>query len=170
MEKIELTPEELERAAIIWGLSEEEKKTRLPKLTPYQKRFVRHFPDFFRYKIVQEVTFAKTCATQGKPGDKIVYSAMGDILREECNFGARGRGFYCVLLPMSMLPMFYVVRDRICAGFDDPSPVGYNNIKCPDTDIDYNGTGLVFTKVYCIKSKVTPPPGIYRPEIYDLLK
>ena len=57
MEQINLTTEELEMAARLMGWSEEQKKSLPPKLTNYQKRFIRHWPDFFKYKIIQEVNW-----------------------------------------------------------------------------------------------------------------
>ena len=162
MVDIVLTQDELARAAKIMGWSEEQKKTLPLILTDYQKRFIRHWPDFFKYKIIQEVTWSKHCALQAKPGDKIVYTALGDLLPEECTFGNRPTGGYCSLAVMAMLPFFYTVRDRICTGVDDPSPAGVDYIKCMDVEPVLGGTGMIICKVYCVKSKVNVPKGLFR--------
>lgn len=157
MEELKLTPEELEFASNLWGLTEEEKKKILPNLIPYQKRFIRHWQDFFDYKIIQEVVWAKNCAEVAKPGDKFVYSGMGQFLPEESTFG-------CTFGMQVMLPIMHVVRDRICSGID-PTPMGINQVRCIDKPPEDGGTGGALFKVYCIKSKVKIPPGIYRPGI-----
>jgi uncharacterized repeat protein (TIGR04076 family) len=157
MKDIELTPKELEFAVNLWGLSDEERKKILPNLTPYQKRFIRHWKDFFKYKIIQEVVWSKNCAEGAKPGDKFVYSAMGEFLPDESTFG-------CTFGMQVMLPFMYVVRDRICSGID-PSPMGIHYVRCIDTPPAQGGTGGSFFKVYCIKENVKVPPGIYRPGV-----
>jgi hypothetical protein len=162
MEQITLTTEELDLAEKLMGWSEEQKKTLPSRLTDYQKRFIRHWPDFFNYKIIQEVIWSSHCPVQAKPGDKIVYSALGDLIQEESSFGDRTTFGYCFVCVMAMLPFFYTVRDRICSGFDDPSPAGIDYVKCIDIEPRFGGTGSVFCKIYCVKSKVKVPPGLFR--------
>ena len=162
MEQIKLTKEELYRAAKLMGWSEEQKNTLSLKLTDYQKRFIRHWPDFFKYKIIEEVIWASHCPLQAKPGDKIVYSALGDLLPEESSFGNRATFGYCSFCLYPMLPFFYTVRDRICSGLNDPSPAGIDYVKCVDIEPRLGGTGTVFCKIYCVKSQVKVPQGLFR--------
>ncbi len=169
MKEIELTAREQEFAARLMGWSEDQKKALPPKLTDYQRRFIRHFGEFFEWKIIQEVTWAKHCALQAKPGDRIVYSALGDPLLEESSFGNRSTGGYCSFCVMAMLPFFYTVRDRICSGVDDPSPAGVDYIKCMDVEPSLGGTGMVISKVYCVKSKVSVPKGLFREGVEDYI-
>jgi hypothetical protein len=145
MEQITLTTEELDLAEKLMGWSEEQKKALPSRLTDYQKRFIRHWPDFFNYKIIQEVIWSSHCPVQ-----------------EESSFGDRTTFGYCFVCVMAMLPFFYTVRDRICSGFDDPSPAGIDYVKCLDIEPRFGGTGSVFCKIYCVKSKVKVPPGLFR--------
>ena len=55
MAEIELTEEEIKRGIDLMGWSKEQSESFVPNLTPYQKRFIKHVPDFFNYKIIQEV-------------------------------------------------------------------------------------------------------------------
>ncbi len=164
MKELELTPKEIERAMDFWGCSAEQRKTLPAKLTPYQKKFIKHLDDFFNYKIIQEVTDVSVCAMRARVGGKIVYSAMGELLTEECTAYPEHRDIkgYCPFAVQEMLPLIYTVQDRIMAGCEDPSPIGLIHVRCIDEEPARGGTGLVRFKVYCIKEKVKVPEGMYR--------
>ncbi len=158
MAEVKLTEDEVKRGIDLMGWSEEQAKSFVPNLTPYQKRFMKHVPDFFNYKIIQEVVWAKNCARNPKPGDKTVFAAVGMFLPEESTFPGCG---FCTFAITQILPFLYVVYDRICSGLD-PSPMGINYIKCPDIEPAEGGTGSVLFKVYCIKSPIKVKKDIYR--------
>jgi uncharacterized repeat protein (TIGR04076 family) len=154
MGEIELTPRELEFAAKLWKLTEEEKKRILPNLRPMQKRFLRSFADFYGWKIIQEVEWAKSCPLQAKPGDKIVYNGMGILLPEESSFGTRTTGGYCTWAIMAMLPFVYTCSDRLMDNLD-LTPRGMDYGKCMEMEPAEGGMGEVRFKVYAIREKVT---------------
>ena len=160
-EQITLKPEELEFAANLWGFSEEEKETILPNLNSYQKRYIRHWPDFFKYKIIQEVVWAKKCAEMSKEGDQIVYSGIGEFLPDESTFG-------CTFAIQTALPLMHVIQERILSG-QDPTPVGLNLVRCIDTPPERGGSGATLTKLYCIESKWELPEGVYRPGVKEYI-
>ncbi len=162
MKEIELTAEELEFAAKLWGLSEEERKTILPKITGAQKRFIRHWPELFEYKILAEVVWAKNCIRNAKVGDKMVFSAMGSWLIEESTFR-------CAWAAGAMLPMMYGISDRIMDELD-PAYMGMDYIKCPDMEPEEGGTGSVLFKLHFIKEKRKMPEGAHRTGVDKVLE
>jgi uncharacterized repeat protein (TIGR04076 family) len=164
MADIKLTPQEIERAMDFWGCSPEERKTLPSKLTPYQKRFIKHLDDFCNYKIIAEVKWQGHCAMGAKVGGKIVFSALGEIIPEECTaFPPHRAGLnYCSFAVQEMLPFIHVVQDRIMSGCANPSPMGIDYIKCIDMEPARGGTGEVRFSIYCVKEKVKVPKGMYR--------
>jgi uncharacterized repeat protein (TIGR04076 family) len=159
MKDIELRPEELEFATKFWALSEKEKEEILPKLTGCQKRFFRHFTDFFNYKIVAEVVWAKNCIRNAKPGDKMVFTGMGGLIYEESSL-------HCIWAASVMLPMVYGIFDRVMEGHE-PNLMGMDYFKCPDMEPEEGGTGSVFFKIRIIKNKYTMPEKAHRPGVDD---
>ena len=162
MKDIELTPEELEFATKLWGLSEEEKKTLLPNLSGAQKRFINHWPKIFDYKMIAEVVWAKNCMRNAKPGDKMVFSAMGSWLVDESTFR-------CPWVAGAMLPMVYGMSDRIMDDLD-PAYMGMDYMKCPDMEPEEGGLGSVLFKFHFIKEKRIMPEGAHRTGVDDVLK
>lgn len=164
MEDIKLTPAEMERAMDFWGCSEEQRKVLPSKLTPYQKLFIRHLDEFFNYKIIAEVLSSVHCAMRAEVGGKFVFSAMGEIIPEECIGYPRTKGIngFCSFAMQMMLPYIHVVQDRIMSGCANPSPMGIDHVKCIDTEPARGGTGEVRFQIYCVKEKVKVPDGMYR--------
>jgi hypothetical protein len=158
LENIELTEEEIEIGAkMLWALTDEERKTIIPNLTPMQKRFLRCIRKggFENYRIIQEVVSAKNCPRQAKVGGKIVYNAMGELRPDDCDaFPVTG---YCTQAMMAMLLHSYLVSDRISGGLD-PDPVGINFVRCPNLEPAEGGIGSVLFKVYRIKVEGEVPP------------
>ena len=162
---IELTPSEIERAMDFWGCSEEQRKMLPSKLTPYQKRFIKHLDDFFNYKIIAEVKWQNHCAMRARVGEKIVFSAMGELIPEECTAfppHIAGLSGFCSFAVQMMLPFIHVVQDRIMSGCANPSPMGIDHVKCIDSEPSRGGTGEARFTIYCVKEKVKVPDGMYR--------
>ena len=151
LENITLTEEEIEIGAkALWGLSDEERRTIIPNLTPMQKRFLRCCKKggFFGYKIIQEVVSVKNCPRQAKVGGKIVYNAMGELVPFKSDaFPVTG---ICTQAVMAMLTQSYLVSDRISGGLD-PDPAGLNLVRCPNFSLEEGGLGSVLFKVYRVK-------------------
>lgn len=151
IENIVLTEEELEIAATrLWELSDQERKTILPNLTPMQKRFLRSLNKggFENYRIMQEVVWAKNCPRQAKVGGKIVYNSMGEIRPDDCDaFPVTG---YCTQAMMAMLSHSYLISDRVQAGLF-PGPEGIDYVKCPHMEPEEGGIGSVLFKIYCVE-------------------
>ena len=145
MEEIKLTPEELEFAANLWGLSEEDKKRILPKLTPDQKRFIRTFPRYWQYKEIAEVVEANNCMRNAKPGDKLVFHGMGGWLSDESTLN-------CVWAAANIGRMQRVIAERVAGGIDVEN-MGTNYIRCPEVKLEEGGIGSVLFKVYFIKEE-----------------
>jgi len=161
-EQIVLNSGELEFAANLWGLSDEEKKTILPNLNPFQKRYIRHWPDFFRYKIIQEVKWAKKCAEKAEEGDKLVYNGMGEYLPFESTFG-------CAFAIQGMFPLMHVIRERLLSGLD-PTPQNLNLVRCIDNPPERGGSGATLYNVYCVKSRCEIPDGMFRPGVKEYVE
>lgn len=151
LENITLTEEEIERTASkLWGLSDEERKTIMPNLTPMQKRFLRcqSLNGFGNYKIIQEVVSVNNCPRQARIGGKLVYNAMGELTPFESDaFPVTG---VCTQAVMAMLTQSHLVSDRVSAGLD-PDPVGLNLVRCPNFSLEEGGLGSVVFKVYRVE-------------------
>lgn len=163
-EEIKLTPKELERAMGFWGIPESRKQKFAASLTPYQKRYIKHLDDLVNHKIIAEVIYASHCALGAKVGGKLVFSALGEIIPEECNAVRSYAGLtgYCSFAVQVLRPYIYAIQDRILSDCEDPSPMGIDTVKCIDTEPALGGTGETRYRLYVIKEKVKIPKGMYR--------
>lgn len=97
------------------------------------------------YKMIMEVMSSENCAYKPKIGDRYVTTGSGMLLTEECTFPI------CLWALAPMLPISYVVFDRLTHGLD-PNGHVYDHMKCTDTGVGCGGIGEVAFKVHCEKA------------------
>ncbi len=141
MEEIKLTPEARALFKKVQGYRDEQ----LENLTLTQRRIINAGLKFRQYNMVAECVWARNCAHQPKPGDKYVFTSAGKFLPQETTFPA-----VCLWAVATFLPFIHIVYDRLAEGLD-PSPVGWDHVRCADTGIENGGCGEVLFKIYCEK-------------------
>ncbi|OGA16767.1 MAG: hypothetical protein A3H33_08970 [Betaproteobacteria bacterium RIFCSPLOWO2_02_FULL_65_20] len=94
------------------------------------------------YKMIMEVVAAEGCGYKPKIGDRYVTNGSGKLLTEECTFPI------CLWALAPMLPISYVVFDRLTHGLD-PNGHLYDHMKCTDTGVACGGLGEVAFKIRC---------------------
>ncbi len=111
-------------------------------LSAKQQAIIKASPARRAYKMIMEVVAAENCAYKPKIGDRYVTTGSGKLLPEECTFPI------CLWALAPMLPISYVVYDRLTHGLD-PNGHVYDHMKCADTGVGCGGLGEVAFKVYC---------------------
>lgn len=142
MEDIQLTPEAIRIHKEMQKYTDDQ----LKDLTLTQRRIMNAAPNFWQHKLIAECVWARNCAANPKKGDKFVFMAGGVLIPEESTFPG-----LCVWAIARFLPFFHIVYDRLAEGLD-PSPVGWDHVKCADVGVENGGVGEVLFKIYCIKA------------------
>jgi hypothetical protein len=142
----------------LWELSEEEKRTVIPNLTPMQLRFAKRITagGFDTYNVIAEVVKADNCPRMAKKGGKMVFNTMGELRPDKCDaFPVTG---FCTAAIMAFLDFTIVISDR-CSdvlGNLSPMPVSISTFRCPSLKLSEGGLGSVLFKVYCEKNTEEP--------------
>ena len=141
MDEVRLTPEAIQLHKDRQGYTDEQ----LKNLTPTQRRIMNSAHKFSHYNMIAECIWARNCVYQPKIGDKYVFRANGRLIPEESTFPG-----ICLWAVARFLPFIRIVYDRLAQGLD-PSPAGWDHVKCADTGIENGGVGEVLFKIYCEK-------------------
>jgi uncharacterized repeat protein (TIGR04076 family) len=141
LEEIQLSPEAIQLHKEMQGYTDEQ----LKNLTLTQRRFMNAAPKFWQYKLIAECIWARNCGARPKKGDKFVFLAGGVFLPKESTFPG-----FCIWAMAKFLPFFHIVYDRLAQGLD-PSPVGWDHVKCADVGVENGGAGEVLFRIYCEK-------------------
>ena len=139
MDEIRLTPEAIRLHKERQGYTDEQ----LENLTPTQRRIMNSAHKFSQYNMIAECIWARNCAYQPKAGDKYVFRSNGRLIPEESTFPG-----ICLWAVARFLPFIHIVYDRLAQGLN-PSPAGWDHVKCADTGIENGGVGEVLFKIYC---------------------
>jgi len=137
--EIKLTPEAIQLHKARQGYTDEQ----LKNLTLTQRRIMNSATRFNQYNMVAECVWTRNCAYRPKEGDKFVFRANGRLIPEESTFPG-----LCLWAISRFLPFIHIVYDRLAQGLD-PSPVGWDHVKCADTGVDNGGVGEVLFRIYC---------------------
>jgi len=162
MKEIVLTKKEIDFiSGQLWELSEAEKKTIIPNLTPMQKRFARLITrgGFDAYRVVAEVVKVSNCPRQAKVGGKMVFNVMGELRPEQCDaFPVTG---FCTMAVTAFLDLTVLISDR-ASGTLHPEPMSISTFRCPSLPLSEGGLGSVLFKVYC--EEVHEIPAYLKPD------
>ncbi len=142
MKEVEVTPEDIQSAKQVYGVSDEQ----MDKLSDTQWRMMKSRPGRRGHWMIAEVIEAKNCLAGHKKGDKYVFLASGFLLPEESTVTN-----FCLWAMASMLPFDLIVYDRLAEGLDDPTPAGWDRVHCYDVGLECGGLGQVLFKIYCEK-------------------
>ena len=99
-----------------------------------------------QYRIIMEVLWAENCACKPEKGDRFVFTGNGMLLPEESSFPVM-----CMWALQAIFPFLLQISERFVAGLD-PSPVGWNRVKCFDIGYACGSMGEVLFRIYCEKS------------------
>ncbi len=98
-------------------------------------------PAFRTHKIVAEVIYSHGCVCQHKVGQRLVMSANGALLRDECP------PLMCLSLVSQLTGVISALFERIAAGLD-PNGLLFDTIGCIDVGIECGGWGRVLVKIH----------------------
>jgi uncharacterized repeat protein (TIGR04076 family) len=139
--KVELAPETIKYLKEFQKYTDEQ----IESMTPATRRVMNAAPKFEENNMIAEVVWAHHCFHQPKPGDKYVFRTSGRFVPEESTHPGS-----CLWALARFLPFIHIVYDRLAEGLD-PSPVGWDHVKCADPGIGCGGCGEVLFKIYCEK-------------------
>ncbi len=142
MVKTKVSSEMVEFLKTRYGFTDEQ----IQNLSPTQWRHVNAHNVRENCRIIAEVVWEKNCAIKPKKGDKFVLNAGGILLPQESTIP-----IMCLWAIANFLPFVHIVYDRIAQGLD-PSPVGWDSVKCSDVGVECGGMGEVLFKIYCEKA------------------
>lgn len=141
------TGEEIsEKMVRVWKKRFDYTDKQIRNLSPKAWAYIGTLERKKEYRIVAEVVHAKNCACKPKKGDRFVLTANGMLLPEESTFPV-----FCMYALQALFPFFPAINERF-AGNLDPSPSGWDMVRCFDVGQECGGLGSVLFRIYCEKA------------------
>lgn len=121
------------------GYTDEEMK--VFRSDPQKVKMVTGTPEFAKCRVVAEVIESHGCHAQHKVGDRLVMTAGGQLITEECPKRI------CIF---ALGPVFHImpgIYERLISK-SDPDFERFNIVQCTDVGLDKGGWGKILMKVY----------------------
>jgi uncharacterized repeat protein (TIGR04076 family) len=102
-------------------------------------KVAENLAEYYKYKLVAEVTSSYGCAVQHKVGDRIVFGTVALVCKENPD-----QICYGLLLPI--IPYVQILFQWISNG-EKPSSFVFPKVHCVDVGVEHGGWGEVIAEV-----------------------